>query len=254
MEQIARVLGAVAVTAVVAVMSGQGWSVDALSCAIHPDGTPESIVRGSEQLSSGEPFFDRYDFAITGTVTTVVTVERPGSETYGRTMVTVDVINGFGLDFITPEIELTQSDPGWMAGYPFVVGHTYFIPVTAVGPNSETNYSFVCDPITEIDGDRAAALAGEATRRPAGPPSLSTDPAPTSTTGPVTTSTIAGPVTTGPMAVATTGPTPAAGPSPTAGDARGVHGASVALGLSVFASVGLLAFCACRRRRLIAAT
>jgi hypothetical protein len=113
---------------------------------------------GVEELVTGQDFFDVYDFAVAGTVTAIRTDEVSGSATYGATDVIVDVIAGYGTQNITSSITISQSDPGWLAGYFFEVDKTYFIPVVAVGPNEERDYSHLCDPISEITAADAAEL------------------------------------------------------------------------------------------------
>src|SRR5690606_12961361 len=77
---------------------------------------------------------------------------------YGATQVHVDVINGFGVDEIGEQVVVHQSDPGWMNGFAFERGSTYFIPLVHVGPNGEPDYSFVCDPISRISPEGARQL------------------------------------------------------------------------------------------------
>ena len=136
--------------------------VQALSCAVHPDGSPEAILAGTEQLATGDSFFERYDLAVTGTVTAVHTDDAPGSPTYGDTLVSVDVLNAFGVSDIVRSIVIFQDDPGWMSGYPFEQGNVYFIPLQVNGPNGEANYSFLCDPITPTNPSAAALLPAQA--------------------------------------------------------------------------------------------
>jgi hypothetical protein len=49
-----------------------------------------------------------------------------------------------------------------MAGYPYESGRTYFIPVQAEGPDGQPNYSFTCDPISEVEAAIATDLAQRA--------------------------------------------------------------------------------------------
>lgn len=137
-------------------------SAQALSCAVHPDGSPEAILAGTEQLATGDSFFERYDLAVTGTVTAIDTDDAPGSPTYGDTLVSVDVLNAFGVTDIARSIVIFQDDPGWMSGYPFEQGNGYFIPLLVNGPNGEANYSFLCDPITPTNPSAAQVLPAQA--------------------------------------------------------------------------------------------
>ncbi len=119
-------------------------------------------MSGREMLLHDEPFFEQFDLAITATVAAITTDERSGSSTYGATEIAVDGINAFGVDNVPGSLIVTASDPGWIAGYPFAIGRTYFIPLIAVGPQGQQNHSFLCDPITEIrssDAARVPALA-----------------------------------------------------------------------------------------------
>lgn len=124
--------------------------VGALSCAPHPDGSPEAIASGSERLATERAFFDLYDRAVLGRVTGIQTVGA-GQPDYGATTLTVDVVAVLGEENADREIRISSPDPGWMAGYPYENGTAYFIPLRGEGPEGQPNYSFVCDPITQID-------------------------------------------------------------------------------------------------------
>jgi hypothetical protein len=129
----------------------------ALSCAAHPDGSPEAIASGTERLSTGTDFFDSYDYAVIGTVTDIRTVWA-GEADYGATTLSVDVVAVLGEGIARESVEISSPDPGWMAGYAYEVGTGYFIPVQRNGPEGQPNYSFVCDPITEVDVSIATEL------------------------------------------------------------------------------------------------
>ena len=77
----------------------------------------------------------------------VTTDEVSGSATYGATEVVFDVVNAYKLDSIGEQFVVRQADPGWMNGYFFEVGLTYFVPLMARGPQGQPNWSFLCDPI-----------------------------------------------------------------------------------------------------------
>jgi hypothetical protein len=130
----------------------------ALSCAAHPDGSPQAIASGTEQLAGGGRFFDQYDFAVIGAVTAIRTDERQGSPTYGATEVDVTVAGVLGVDEAPHSMTLRAGDPGWMVGWPFEVGASYFVPVDAVGPEGQVNWTFGCDPVAQVD-DPAATVA-----------------------------------------------------------------------------------------------
>lgn len=182
MEGVGRlIMTAGAVVVLVAVPAG---AVRATSCAPAPDGSARAIVTGTEVLWGDHGFFDLYDYAITGTVIEVVTDEDAESDTYGATEVHVDVINGFGVEQIGESVVVHQSDPGWMNGFAFDRGATYFIPLVHAGPNGERDYSFVCDPISRISPEGAAQLIEIVGGSIAvAHPSVDATPAPTIDTG-----------------------------------------------------------------------
>lgn len=147
---------------IVVLVAASPGTASATSCAPPPDGSARSIVTGTEVLWGDHAFFDLYDYAITGTVASITTDEERGSTTYGATEVQFDVINGFGVDEVGETVVVHQSDPGWMNGFGFVPGATYFVPLVHRGPNGERDYSFVCDPISSISPAGAVDLAGTA--------------------------------------------------------------------------------------------
>jgi hypothetical protein len=164
---IRRALGAasaVAALGTVLVIAGAG-PAGALDCVQHPDGTPESIASGTEELA-GEgqlgTFWERYDDAVIGTVTGIRTDEREGSPTYGATEVDVRVAGVLGRDTAPANTTVRALDPGWMAGYPFELGVSYFIPVVAHAQGGIANFSHACDPVTVLDDPVAwTAALGE---------------------------------------------------------------------------------------------
>ncbi len=136
--------------------------VAATSCVgIEP--SVEELVGGKVAIwtdlsGSGTFLWDRYDFAITGTVVSVETNDVPDSPGYLVTRVLFDVLHGYEVDSVPAELVVHEPDHGSMAGYYFVVGTTYFVPLAEHGPQGEANYSFVCDPILELTLDQATAL------------------------------------------------------------------------------------------------
>jgi hypothetical protein len=145
-----RVIAATFAVGITLLWAGASAPAMALSCAAHPDGSPRSIASGTDRLVTGIAFFDAYDFAVIGSVAMIETVD--GAEIHaGRTTVSVDVMALLGPGEPDRRVAITSPDPGWMAGYPFEIGATYLIPVKAVGPMGEPNYSFLCDPISEVD-------------------------------------------------------------------------------------------------------
>lgn len=155
-----RTLSVLAVFAIPIVVAGPARPALALDCAVFPeaDMSPRSIVAGTETMWNDRPFFESFDFAITGTVTSITTDDAAGSATYGKTEVSFDVLNGYGLETVEESLVVTESDPGWISGYLFEPGRTYFVPLKAFGPQGEPNYSFLCDPITEMTLAEAEAL------------------------------------------------------------------------------------------------
>jgi hypothetical protein len=134
----------------------------ALSCAPDEAATPEAIAGGTYRASDGSTFLDSYDFAVVGTVVAIRTDEREGSPTYGSTEIDLDVDGVFGVPVAPARMTLEAGDPGWMVGYPFEPGRSYFVPVLAEGPEGQVNWTFLCDPISEVTDPEAlsAELAG----------------------------------------------------------------------------------------------
>jgi hypothetical protein len=161
---IRRALGAasaVAALATVLVIAVAG-PARALECVQHPDGSAESIASGTEELA-GEgqlgTFWERYDFAVVGTVTGIRTDERDGSATYGATEIDVRVDSVLGSDAAPATTTLRAFDPGWMSGYPFELGVSYFIPVVARSQDGIANFTHACDPVTVLDDPVASTAA-----------------------------------------------------------------------------------------------
>lgn len=154
------VLAVMAVSFFVAVASSV-TPVGALTCSPHPDGSPAAIASGTERLSSEEKFFDKFDYAVVGTVTEIRTVG-VGEPDYGATTIDLDVVAVLGDEPAAQTMVISSPDPGWMSGYPYRTGVTYFIPVKAEGPKGEPNYSFLCDPISEVDAGITSDLAPRA--------------------------------------------------------------------------------------------
>ena len=133
----------------------------ALSCALPVDGSPVAIALGNGDPRPGNGFFDRFDFAVVGTVTEIGTAAER-DPTYGTTAIHLDVVAILGEEPASERLEISSPDPGEMAGYPYEVDVTYFIPVQSRGPGGEPNYSFACDPIVEVDASIAMDLENAA--------------------------------------------------------------------------------------------
>lgn len=131
-----------------------GSPAAALSCEAHPDASPEAIAAGTEVLAGEEQsggFWDRYDFAVIGTVTAIRTDLREGSPTYGATEIDVRVAGVLGAEEAPAVMTLRAADPGWMAGYPFELGVAYFVPVQARSTEGVVNWTGPCDPVAVLD-------------------------------------------------------------------------------------------------------
>lgn len=142
----------------------------ALSCAPSTGWSPAAIASGTEPRAAEgrateDGFFDRYDIALIGTVAEVTTADSRAPD-YGAATIDVEVLAILGDDRTAPpSMQVGSSDPGWMSGYPYEVGITYFIPIQAEGPDGRPNFSFICDPIAEIDAgavDDLRELAADA--------------------------------------------------------------------------------------------
>jgi hypothetical protein len=133
----------------------------ATSCA-GPGAPPRSLVAGVPAYDGAEgTLWSAYDLAITGTVVEIRTDEERDSAAYGATEIIVEVINAMGVDSISDQVTISARDPGWMDGYAFALGRTYFVPLKSPGPEGQQYWSFVCDPISEISASDASALLVE---------------------------------------------------------------------------------------------
>jgi hypothetical protein len=155
-----------------------GGSAGALECAPHPDGSPQAIASGTEVLVPAGAFFDRYAFAAIGTVTAIETVDGDGEPNYGATTITVDVAAVLGEADVPATFALHADDPGWLNGYPYAVGTAYFVPVVEEGPDGDSNYTSLCDPITPVEN--VPSLVAELTS--VAPPGLIRSPGAGATT------------------------------------------------------------------------
>lgn len=123
----------------------------ATSCVGLEGVTPQKLLAGND-VHSGS-LFEQYDLAVVGTVTAVRTNDAQG----GATRTTLDVHSGFNVAELPRKIDVSSDDPGWMNGYAFQRGTTYFIPLEHPGPRGQPYYSFVCDPIFALPGPDASA-------------------------------------------------------------------------------------------------
>jgi len=137
---------------VLAVSAGEA---DATSCEEMKDSRPQSIVTGVDSLWDGRSFFELFDFAVTGEVTSI---EPAASDLYGPVEVHVDVFHGYGVDEIADTIIVSQGNDG-LSEYGFGVGGIYFIPLRQEGPDGVRNYSFLCDPVSPMTRATAEELA-----------------------------------------------------------------------------------------------
>ena len=152
----------IAGAAVAAAVAMSPATVDALSCADPGVHDVDALVAALDGEILGEPMFEQYDYAVTATVTDIDTVETEGAPDYGATTITVDVHHGYAIDEIASTLEISAGDPGWMTGYPFEVGSTYFVPLQAETPDGAENFAFVCSPILELTTDDVETVAESA--------------------------------------------------------------------------------------------
>ena len=103
----------------------------------------------------GGGFSEHYRGAVLATVTGVDTDEREGSATYGSTIVRMDVLGTFG-DVAADQARLEMPDPGWMLGYSFEAGATYFVPV-----RHEPTDVMACEPITRVENAEVDGLVAQ---------------------------------------------------------------------------------------------
>lgn len=148
MNRFVRMLVVVVVAALPALVAGPAG---ATSCAADPGATPQNLLAG--RAFHDKTLFERYDVAVVATVSAIRTNEAQG----GATRTTVDVHSAFNVAELERTIDVSSDDPGWMNGYAFQHGATYFIPLDHPGPQGQPHYSFVCDPIIELPGPDAAA-------------------------------------------------------------------------------------------------
>lgn len=133
----------------------------ATSCA-GPGAPPRSLVAGEPAYDGAEgTLWSAYDLAITGMVLEIRTDEERDSAAYGATEIIFEVINAIDVASITDEVTVSARDPGWVNGYRFEVGRTYFVPLKSPGSEGQEYWSFVCDPISEISASEASALLAE---------------------------------------------------------------------------------------------
>lgn len=137
------------------VLAASAGEADATSCEEMKDSRPQSIVAGVDSLWDGRSFFELFDFAVTGEVTSI---EPAATDLYGPVEVHVAVFHGYGVDEIADTIIVSQGNDG-LSEYGFGVGGIYFIPLKAEGPDGVSNYSFLCDPVSPMTRAAAEELA-----------------------------------------------------------------------------------------------
>jgi hypothetical protein len=133
---------------VLAVIGLASAPADALSCAPHPDASPQAIASGTDQLATGGHFFDRWDRAVLATVVAIDT--RESEPRYAFTTITLDVHAVLGSPDAPSTMELSAPDPGWMSGPMLELGSTYLVSVMTVGPDGDRNWTHACDPLTVV--------------------------------------------------------------------------------------------------------
>lgn len=127
----------------------------ATSCVMHEDASPAAILAGEERLALDGRFGDHYRGAVLATVTDIDTDEREGSPTYGSTLVRMDVLATYG-EVAADQARIEMPDPGWMLGYSFEPGATYFVPV-----RHEPTDVLACEPITRVDDAEVDGLVAQ---------------------------------------------------------------------------------------------
>ncbi len=144
-----------------AVLGGTNGTAGATTCDPSRGASPQAIASGTATTAGGEPFFAYYDQAVLGTV---VSVEELG-ERPSPVEVTMDVVLVLGSDEAPGTMVLSSPDNGLMGGYNFTEGVSYMVPLRSVGPDGRPNYTFVCDPISQVAEVSAVAteLEGLAT-------------------------------------------------------------------------------------------
>lgn len=144
--------GAAVGVVVAGMLAVAGSPAVATSCGGHEDASAAAILDGEERLGTMRPFDADYRGAVLGTVTDLDTDEREGSATYGSTVVRMDVLGTHG-DVAAGRARIEMPDPGWMLGYGFEAGGTYFVPV-----RHEPTDVMACEPITRVAEDEVPAL------------------------------------------------------------------------------------------------
>lgn len=138
-----------------AVMSLSATSALATSCVMHEDASPAAILAGEERLAIEGGFAEHYRGAVLASVTDIDTDEREGSATYGSTIVRMDVLATYG-EVAADQARIEMPDPGWMLGYSFQPGATYFVPV-----RHEPTDVMACEPITLVPEDEVDGLVAQ---------------------------------------------------------------------------------------------
>jgi hypothetical protein len=127
----------------------------ATTCAPREVATDDLVAGGLESRSHD------YDFAVVGRVAAVTTDMSEG-ENHGRTYVEISVSGAFGTRTGWSGVVVTTPDPGWVSGYAFEEGRSYFVPFVAEGPDGMINYVGACDLVEEVaDADVTAAHLAE---------------------------------------------------------------------------------------------
>ena len=118
-----------------------------------PPAAPKVTITGSDEFSMGGKFFEHFDGVVLGEVVSV-TVD-PGMAP-GGVKIRVDTYGAIGASSVPATVTVSADDDGKLNGYAFNEGASYFIPLQNKGPQGQTNYSFLCDPIAEINGPNTA--------------------------------------------------------------------------------------------------
>lgn len=135
----------------------------ATSCAA-TTGTPEQVLGGTSGQPGSRPLLERYDSAVVGTVTSI------RSDEDGPTTLRVRLVGVVGRTTAPAELDVSSPDPGWINGYGFREGTSYFLPLRDRGEDGRPNASFLCDPISETTEPAALFRRLEVVARDLGAP------------------------------------------------------------------------------------
>lgn len=120
----------------------------ALTCPTDQAMTPAQVLEAG--LRSGS---QKYDMAF-------VALVRSETTTQTDQVVAVELVGVYGSASAPATTTVTLGMPGVAGGSidSFEVGTAYFIPVVAIGPADQSNYTWPCDPISVVDSPDTTAI------------------------------------------------------------------------------------------------